>query len=235
LNLKGVILRSAILLGADLRRTDLSNADLGEANLGGDIWDGTARTEELRANLWDANLSGANLKDAKIAEEQLEGVKSLQGAILPDGTISSSSVAKDAEESGLLSDDAVNPPVTAEESRSAASDSDVGVQEAVEGRVYTTEVTFRRRNRALIETKKAQSDGHCEACGFCFEDHYGGLAKDCLVAHHINPIAHRTRPSMTSLDDIALLCPNCHAVVHTQDPPLSLEEVREMLKLDQIL
>jgi uncharacterized protein YjbI with pentapeptide repeats len=106
----------------------------------------------------------------------------------------------------------------------------IGIQEALEGKLYKTEVTFRRRNRALIEAKKANSDGRCEVCGFCFEKQYSAISRDCLVAHHISPIAHRSGPSKTSLDDIALLCPNCHAVAHTQDPPIPLEDLRRMLR-----
>lgn len=103
-------------------------------------------------------------------------------------------------------------------------------QEALEGETYKTEATFRKRNRALIQAKKASSDGRCEVCGFGFEERYGSIDRDCLVAHHISPIAGRSGASKTSLDDIALLCPNCHAVVHTEDPPISLEDLRKRLR-----
>jgi 5-methylcytosine-specific restriction endonuclease McrA len=106
---------------------------------------------------------------------------------------------------------------------------EIDQREAVEGERYRAEVIFRKRNRALIEAKKAKSNGLCEVCKFSFKESYG-LAQDCLVAHHINPISGRVRASKTTLDDIALLCPNCHTVIHSFDETLSIEKLRQLLK-----
>jgi hypothetical protein len=62
------------LTGANLREANLPRANLQGANL-------------LRANLLLANLSGAILHEAKYAtDNQLAAARSLQGAIMPDGT-----------------------------------------------------------------------------------------------------------------------------------------------------
>ncbi len=103
-------------------------------------------------------------------------------------------------------------------------------QEALEGEIYKVERTWRKRNRALITQRKVASDGHCEVCSFRFEHQYGLLNRDCLVAHHLDPIGQRQVASKTTLADIALLCPNCHAAVHTQDPPISLADLCKRLQ-----
>jgi len=103
-------------------------------------------------------------------------------------------------------------------------------EEAKEGEKYRAEATFRKRNRALIEAKKAASDGRCDVCRFRFKDRYGRLMPDCLVAHHVKPIGRRKRSAKTTLEDIALLCPNCHAAVHTEDPPIPLEKIQKRLR-----
>jgi hypothetical protein len=254
-NLPGINLRGAILLGANLSGADLANSNLSEANLGGDIGDGRDRASRLRAKLKDANLSGADLSGAQVADEQLAMAKSLQGATLPDGTtVPPPQESTDAfsleghlsqagnhlllrtqEIRGREDSRAIMAPKPLVEegfpsSKASAVPPRLEVQEALEGKAYRAEVTFRRRNRALIAAKKAQSDGRCEACGFSFEERYGVVGRDCLVAHHLNPMAHRFAPSETSLDDLALLCPNCHAVTHTQDPPIPLDELREVLQ-----
>jgi uncharacterized protein YjbI with pentapeptide repeats len=73
-NFAGASFWRADLAKANLTRADLSGADLSEANLS-------------EANLSEADLSGAILENAKgITEEQLREVKSLQGAIMPDGS-----------------------------------------------------------------------------------------------------------------------------------------------------
>jgi 5-methylcytosine-specific restriction enzyme A len=62
-----------------------------------------------------------------------------------------------------------------------------------------------------------------------FADTYG-IDDLCLVAHHRQPIGGRERASKTTIDDIALVCPNCHAVAHTANPPLSSAAIRKMVR-----
>jgi hypothetical protein len=100
-------------------------------------------------------------------------------------------------------------------------------REAFEGETYRTEAAFRRRNRALIQAKKANSDYLCEGCGFSIEETYGSIGREYIIAHHLSPIA--SGPSTTTLDKIALVCANCHAMVHTQSPPISIEDLRKLL------
>lgn len=104
------------------------------------------------------------------------------------------------------------------------------VLEALEGDAYRTEIVFRKRNRALIDAKKMEADGKCTVCHFDFLARYVGLKRNCLVAHHVKPIGSRCKATKTTLDDIDLLCPNCHAAVHTRKPPLTAAELRRMLK-----
>jgi 5-methylcytosine-specific restriction endonuclease McrA len=102
---------------------------------------------------------------------------------------------------------------------------------AMEGRHYLAEAKFRRRNRALIEEKKRQSDGKCSVCGFDFKATYKGLERDLLVGHHVEPIGRRKKATKTTLEQIDVLCPNCHAAVHSQDPPLTADQLRGRLSL----
>ncbi|MGO8753379.1 MAG: HNH endonuclease [Thermoguttaceae bacterium] len=100
---------------------------------------------------------------------------------------------------------------------------------ALEGDSYRGEATFRRRNRALIEDKKRMSDGRCSVCRMKFSERYKGIRKHCLVAHHVKPIGKRKTAAKTTLDEIDLLCPNCHTAVHTTDRPLTAAKLRIML------
>ena len=103
-------------------------------------------------------------------------------------------------------------------------------KEAMEGERYKAEAMFRKRSRALIDAKKAKSNGHCEICDLSFKKQYGLTDRDCLIAHHIDPISERSKASKTTLDDIALLCPNCHAVIHAFDEPLSIDNMKQKIK-----
>jgi uncharacterized protein YjbI with pentapeptide repeats len=78
-DLTGAMLADSNLGDADLEGANLTEADLSRANMSG------ANLEE--ANLTQVNLSGANLIGAAVTERQLALAQSLQGTILPDGTV----------------------------------------------------------------------------------------------------------------------------------------------------
>jgi hypothetical protein len=100
-------------------------------------------------------------------------------------------------------------------------------REALEGEFYEKEAIFRSRNRVLIQAKKANSHYCCEVCGFNFEETYGAIGHEYIVAHHLKPIA--SGPSRTTLEDIALVCANCHAMIHKKHPPISIEDLRKAI------
>jgi len=103
-NLSGADLSKADMNGADLSLANLSGAKLGRANLAyAELFKTNLSKTKLRnadlshadlsqadlsgADLTLANLSGARLTGAVISPQQLASVASLEGAILPDGTI----------------------------------------------------------------------------------------------------------------------------------------------------
>ena len=91
--LSGAYLTRVHLIRADLHssnldKANLSGADLRDANLtGASLKDAKLASADLRgAVLAGANFSGADLRAAKVSPGQLAQVKSLAGAILPDGS-----------------------------------------------------------------------------------------------------------------------------------------------------
>jgi hypothetical protein len=102
-------------------------------------------------------------------------------------------------------------------------------REVLEGKESKKEAIFRSRNQALILAKKANSDYRCEVCGFSFGEKYGKIGRNYIIAHHLRLIASGI--SKNTLDDIALLCANCHSMVHTKNPPISINELRKVTRL----
>lgn len=105
-----------------------------------------------------------------------------------------------------------------------------GIQEAEEGRVLTRLHRTRERSRKLIEAKKkAALKQHgrlfCEACGFDFSQKYGPAGEGLIDAHHTIPVHTLSPGDITRLEDLALLCANCHRVVHSSRPWLTVQEV----------
>ena len=100
------------------------------------------------------------------------------------------------------------------------------MMEVKEGKRFVSEAMFRVRNQALIDLKKRRSDYRCEVCNMKFKDVYGDIGSEYIVAHHVKTIGSRKKASKSTLDDISLVCANCHDMLHTKDPPYSIKELR---------
>jgi uncharacterized protein YjbI with pentapeptide repeats len=87
-NLKGADLSHAALINANLSHTNLSGADLSEAGLMGANLKGADLSGAIlnETYLRDAILIDANLSRTEVTEEQLNKARSLEGAIMPDGS-----------------------------------------------------------------------------------------------------------------------------------------------------
>jgi len=68
------------------------------------------------------------------------------------------------------------------------------------------------RDLKLLSARKESGSLRCEACGFSFEEMYDSIGVNFIEVHHKNPVA--TGERQTTLDDLALLCSNCHRMIH---------------------
>jgi len=70
----------------------------------------------------------------------------------------------------------------------------------------------------------------CAVCDLSFEEHYGDIGKDFIHVHHKKPLATcREEYRLDPERDLVPVCPNCHAMLHTSDPPWTVEELRSKL------
>lgn len=93
----------------------------------------------------------------------------------------------------------------------------------------------KERNRELIRAAKQtrlQTDKRlcCQVCGFSFADKYGELGDGFIEAHHLFPISQLTEETETKIDDLALVCSNCHRMLHRRRPWLTLDELETILQ-----
>ena len=67
------------------------------------------------------------------------------------------------------------------------------------------------------------------ACGFDAGKFYGERGEDRIHALHRTPVEELLPDSVTRAEDLAMVCPNCHDIIHAKRPWISVEELREQL------
>jgi 5-methylcytosine-specific restriction endonuclease McrA len=93
--------------------------------------------------------------------------------------------------------------------------------------------SYRRGYERNPEARKHCLDYHgykCKACGLLLEEKYGSAARELIHVHHLFPISNiGEEREIDAINELAPLCPNCHAVAHRREPPFSIEEIKIFL------
>lgn len=116
---------------------------------------------------------------------------------------------------------------------SALSDIDLPPS-GTEGTARLVSHLRRERNQAIIEAKKdntlnAKGSLCCEVCRFDFLSTYGVLGERFCEVHHLIPLSSSSDSVTTTLDDLAILCSNCHRIIHRSDPMLTVSQLAEVV------
>ena len=87
------------------------------------------------------------------------------------------------------------------------------------------------RNRKLVKAAKAKAkqEGrlYCWVCDFDFAKCYGDRGEGFIEAHHTIPVSQLGENATTRLEDVAMVCSNCHRMLH-RTPWLSIEGLRDI-------
>lgn len=108
---------------------------------------------------------------------------------------------------------------------------------ALEGGKKLVSHYIRERNGKIINKKKSDFKKKfgkifCQICNFSFNEKYGSFADDYIECHHLNPISESIGISETRLEDLILLCANCHRMLHksrveTLSPQSLIKKIRK--------
>ncbi len=95
----------------------------------------------------------------------------------------------------------------------------------------------RERNPKIIADKRRQvlaaNKGKlaCSVCTFDFQKKYGKLGNGFCEVHHLRPLADAAGEIETRLADLAVVCSNCHRMIHRSRPFLTLEQLRSKISI----
>jgi predicted HNH restriction endonuclease len=91
--------------------------------------------------------------------------------------------------------------------------------------------TYERNPQARQECLKRYGTD-CYVCGFNFGRVYGSIGEGFIHVHHLTPFAgsagRRTNPS----EDLRPVCPNCHSMLHREDPPMPIARLKKLFAAD---
>jgi hypothetical protein len=99
-----------------------------------------------------------------------------------------------------------------------------------EGLPQTIQVNRYERSTAAREACIAHYGAKCLVCSLDFRDRYGPLGSGYIHVHHRRPLSSiDSRYEVDPIRDLVPVCPNCHAMLHRDDPPLEVETLRKLL------
>jgi len=82
------------------------------------------------------------------------------------------------------------------------------------------------RNKKIASFLAQNGRLYCELCAFNFQTAYPFLKRDIIEVHHVVPLSELNSGTIIKLDDLMLLCSNCHTAVHQGDAIENLRMAR---------
>lgn len=100
----------------------------------------------------------------------------------------------------------------------------------VEGAVFRVLVNRFERDPKARAACLNEFGCSCKVCGINFDKFYGDIGDGFIHVHHRKPLALRKAEyQLNPKTDLVPVCPNCHAMLHTSDPPLEIDELRKLV------
>ncbi|MBP2367674.1 HNH endonuclease [Pseudonocardia parietis] len=85
------------------------------------------------------------------------------------------------------------------------------------------------RSRKIAQARELGRPVACEVCDVDFSVVYGEHGTGYIECHH-RPSLHGIGPTQTHIDDLALICSNCHRMIHRTTPALTVEELSAIVR-----
>ncbi len=112
--------------------------------------------------------------------------------------------------------------------------SDDGEESFHEGQVLYRMHRYRERNSSLVQRVKLRAVERgllaCEVCDFDFGKMYGAIGQGFIECHHTVPVSEYEPGQVTRAGDLALVCSNCHRMLHRVRPWLTVEQLRVRIR-----
>jgi len=103
-----------------------------------------------------------------------------------------------------------------------------------EGIKKTVTVNSYERNPKARQLCVKHWQAICAVCRLDFEKLYGEIGKGFIHVHHLTPVSKIGKTyQIDPIKDLIPVCPNCHSMLHRQEPPLTIEELIKIMKQEK--
>jgi hypothetical protein len=100
-----------------------------------------------------------------------------------------------------------------------------------EGSVRTVTINAIERNAEARKCCISHYGAKCFVCGFSFVEKYGPSLDGFIHVHHLRLLSQvNEKYKVDPIADLVPICPNCHAAIHSVNPPYSPNQLRAMLQ-----
>jgi 5-methylcytosine-specific restriction protein A len=103
----------------------------------------------------------------------------------------------------------------------------------VEGGGVKVYVNRYERNKVARQQCIEHYGAVCRVCKADMEKIYGEIAFGFIHVHHLKPLSEiGCEYEVDPINDLVPLCPNCHAMIHRKNPPYTILEMSEFVKIE---
>lgn len=100
----------------------------------------------------------------------------------------------------------------------------------VEGAVKTITVNAYERNQKAKSVCIKHFGRKCAVCGFKMAELYGPVGENVIHVHHLRELASVGKEyEVDPIKDLRPVCPNCHSVLHTESPAMTIEQLQQVI------
>jgi 5-methylcytosine-specific restriction protein A len=100
-----------------------------------------------------------------------------------------------------------------------------------EGASKTISVNAYERNRKARRACIKHYGAVCIVCRFNFYEKYGDIGVGYIQVHHLVPLSEvKERYRLNPVRDLRPVCPNCHAMIHSKQPALEIDQLKRRME-----
>ena len=100
-----------------------------------------------------------------------------------------------------------------------------------EGAVHRIAINSYERNAKARQICLNHYGFACHVCGTKLDEIYGSIAQNYIHVHHIVPLSQvKENYQIDPIKDLIPICPNCHSIIHRENPPLEVEKLKWLIK-----